>query len=105
MHIHDVVIKNGNIVDGSGKKPFLGDIAIDEGKITKVGEVINSGKKEIDADGKLSVNYRCDAPIGSGLGTTGAINVALMAAINGSENAEELSLIHISEPTRLRRIS
>ena len=53
MHIHDLVIRNGSIVDGSGKKPFLGDIAIDEGKITKVGEVINSGKKEIDADGNL----------------------------------------------------
>ena len=53
MHIHDLVIRNGNIVDGSGKKPFLGDIAIDEGKITKVGEVINSGKKEIDAGGNL----------------------------------------------------
>ena len=53
MHIHDLVIRNGNIVDGSGKKPFLGDIAIDEGKITRVGEVINSGKKEIDADGNL----------------------------------------------------
>ena len=53
MHIHDLVIRNGNIVDGSGKKPFLGDIAIDEGNITKVGEVINSGKKEIDADGNL----------------------------------------------------
>ena len=53
MHIHDLVIRNGNIVDGSGKKPFLGDIAIDEGKITKVGEVINSGKKEIDACGNL----------------------------------------------------
>ena len=53
MHIHDLVIRNGNIVDGSGKKPFLGDIAIDDGKITKVGEVINSGKKEIDAAGNL----------------------------------------------------
>ena len=53
MHIHDLVIRNGNIVDGSGKKPFLGDIAIDEGKITKVGEVINYGKKEIDACGNL----------------------------------------------------
>ena len=51
MHIHDLVIRNGNIVDG-GKKPFLGDIAGDDGKITKVGEVINSGK-EIDADGNL----------------------------------------------------
>ena len=53
VHIHDLVIRNGNIVDGSGKKPFLGDIAIDDGKITKVGEVINSGKKEIDANGNL----------------------------------------------------
>ena len=53
MHIHDLVIRNGNIVDGSGKKPFLGDIAIDDGKITKVGEVINSGKKEIDANGNI----------------------------------------------------
>ena len=53
MHIHDLVIRNGNIVDGSGKKSFLGDIAIDDGKITKVGEVINSGKKEIDANGNL----------------------------------------------------
>jgi N-acyl-D-aspartate/D-glutamate deacylase len=53
MHIHDLVIRNGNIVDGSGKKPFLGDIAIDDGKITKVGEVINSAKKEIDANGNL----------------------------------------------------
>ena len=60
------------------------------------GEVVNvainihaHASLEIDAEGKLSVNYRCDAPVGSGLGTTGAINVALMAAINGSENAEE----------------
>tara|TARA_B100001778_G_scaffold300533_1_gene275992 strand:- start:29 stop:808 length:780 start_codon:yes stop_codon:yes gene_type:complete len=60
------------------------------------GEVVNvainihaHASLEIDAGGKLSVNYRCDAPVGSGLGTTGAINVALMAAIKGSENAEE----------------
>ena len=60
------------------------------------GEVVNvainihaHASLEIDGEGKLSVNYRCEAPVGSGLGTTGAINVALMAAIKGSENAEE----------------
>ena len=60
------------------------------------GEVVNvainihaHASLEIDDEGRLSVNYRCDAPVGSGLGTTGAINVALMAAINGAENAEE----------------
>ena len=62
------------------------------------GEVVNvainihaHASLEIDDDGKLSVNYRCDAPVGSGLGTTGAINVALMAAIHGSDNAEEVA--------------
>ena len=46
---------------------------------------------EVDESGKLSVSYTCDVPIGSGLGTTGAINVALMAVIKGAENSEELA--------------
>ena len=31
-NLHDVVIRNGKIIDGSGKKPFTGDIAVDNGK-------------------------------------------------------------------------
>ena len=27
--MHDLVIRNGLVVDGSGGKPFIGDIAID----------------------------------------------------------------------------
>jgi len=44
-----------------------------------------------DDSGKISTTYGCDIPIGSGLGTSGAINVALMAAIKGAENSEELA--------------
>ena len=51
--LHDLVIRNGKIVDGSGKKPFLGDVAIDNGKISAVGIVENPGKKEIDAKGNI----------------------------------------------------
>ena len=51
--LHDLVIRNGKIVDGSGKKPFMGDIAIDNGKISIVGIVENSGQKEIDAKGNV----------------------------------------------------
>ena len=47
--LHDLVIRNGKIVDGSGKNPFHGDVAIDNGKISAVGIVENPGKKEIDA--------------------------------------------------------
>ena len=50
-NLHDVVIRNGKIIDGSGAKPFIGDIAIDEGKISLIGEIKGLGKKEIDAKG------------------------------------------------------
>ena len=51
--LHDLVIRNGKIIDGTGKKPFFGDIAIDNGKISAVGIVENQGKKEVDAKGNL----------------------------------------------------
>ena len=50
---HDLVIRNGKIIDGSGSKPFFGDIAIDDGKITSVGKIESSGKKEFDAKANL----------------------------------------------------
>ena len=37
--MHDLVIRNGKIVDGSGEKAFIGDIAIDKDRISKVGPV------------------------------------------------------------------
>jgi N-acyl-D-amino-acid deacylase len=51
--MHDLVIRNGKIFDGSGDKPFVGDVAIDDGKISFVGKVTNSGKEEIDAHNNL----------------------------------------------------
>ena len=50
---HDLVIRNGKIIDGSGSKPFFGDIAIDNGIITSVGKINGSGNKELDAQGNL----------------------------------------------------
>ena len=52
-NIHDLVIRNGKIIDGSGKKPFFGDVAIDNGKITSAGKIKGSGKEELDAKGNL----------------------------------------------------
>ena len=52
-NLHDLVIRNGKILDGSGRKSFFGDIAIDDGKITSVGKIERSGKEELDAKGNL----------------------------------------------------
>ena len=42
--MHDLVIRNGKVVDGSGEEAFMGDIAIDGDRITKVGLVEDQGK-------------------------------------------------------------
>src|SRR5882724_11328906 len=49
----DLVIRGGNIADGSGGEMFEGDVAISGGRITEVGKVLGRGKEEIDARGKL----------------------------------------------------
>ena len=51
--VHDLVIRNGHIVDGTGAPAFDGDIAITDGVITEVGSVDGRGEREIDADGRL----------------------------------------------------
>ena len=48
---HDIVIRGGNIVDGTGNKPFHADIAIDGDQITAIGKVGSKGKKELNAEG------------------------------------------------------
>ena len=49
----DIVIRNGTIIDGSGRAPIQGDIAIERGRITAVGKVSARGTEEIDAKGKI----------------------------------------------------
>jgi len=51
--MHDLVIRNATIVDGTGKDRFRGDVAIDDGRITAVGQVSDEGTNEIDANGKV----------------------------------------------------
>lgn len=52
--MYDVVIRNGKIIDGTGSPWYYGDIAIDQGKIAKIGKLSGChGKIEIDANQKI----------------------------------------------------
>jgi N-acyl-D-amino-acid deacylase len=51
--MHDLVIRGGTIVDGTGGEPFSGDIAVDGGLIVQVGGTAAAGRQELDADGLL----------------------------------------------------
>ena len=49
----DIVIRNGTIIDGSGKPGFEADIAIHSGRIVAIGQAVGDGVEEIEAQGKL----------------------------------------------------
>ena len=67
---HDIVIRGGELVDGTGGAPFQGDLAIDGDAITAVGKVDGQGKREIDAKGLavtpgfVDLHTHLDAQIG-----------------------------------------
>jgi N-acyl-D-amino-acid deacylase len=49
--MHDLVIRNGLVVDGTGAPASVGDVAISNGVITDVGIVDGSAHRTVDADG------------------------------------------------------
>ena len=51
--MHDIVIRGGTIIDGTGKAAVSGDVAISAGRIAAVGGKQGPAKRDIDADGLL----------------------------------------------------
>ena len=51
--LHDIVIRGGEVVDGTGAGPRRADVAIDGDRITVVGDVPGAGTIELDATGRL----------------------------------------------------
>jgi N-acyl-D-aspartate/D-glutamate deacylase len=50
---HDLVIRGGTIVDGTGAARFSGDVGIDGDRITAIGSDVGKGAREIDATDKV----------------------------------------------------
>ena len=51
--MHDLVIRGGSIIDGTGAETFTGDIAIDNGVLSEVGGKAGPGAREVQAGGLL----------------------------------------------------
>jgi N-acyl-D-aspartate/D-glutamate deacylase len=50
---HDLVIRGGTVVDGTGTPGFTADIAVDGERIIEVGEVSGAARRTIEADGAI----------------------------------------------------
>ena len=55
MAEHDIVIRGGNVIDGTGAPAHTADVAFRDGVVTEVGKVSGSGRREVDADGALVI--------------------------------------------------
>ena len=51
--MHDVIIRGGKIVDGTGKPAFIGDVAIAQGRVAAVGKDLGNARRTVKADGLL----------------------------------------------------
>ncbi|MEM7407932.1 MAG: amidohydrolase family protein [Pseudomonadota bacterium] len=59
--MHDLVIRNGTIIDGTGAPRRSGDLAIDDGRISAIGNVAARGRREVDARDRLVLPGWVDA--------------------------------------------
>src|SRR5215470_3027342 len=48
---HDLVMRGGTIIDGSGAPPITGDVAVDGERLTQVGGRAGAARRELNADG------------------------------------------------------
>ena len=57
----DLVIRNATVIDGTRAPRFQADIGVSAGKISRLGEIKEKGKTEIDATGKIAAPGFIDA--------------------------------------------
>ena len=55
MAEHDLIVRNGSLIDGTGADARPADVAMRDGVIVEVGEVSGTATQEIDADGALVI--------------------------------------------------
>ncbi|HJP83803.1 MAG TPA: amidohydrolase family protein, partial [Fimbriimonadaceae bacterium] len=50
---YDLLIRGGRVIDGTGNPAYFADVAVDKGKIVKIGQNLGSGETEMDAKGMI----------------------------------------------------
>jgi N-acyl-D-aspartate/D-glutamate deacylase len=50
---HDLVIRNGTVIDGTGVARYRADVGISGDRIATIGRIATKGRREIDADGMV----------------------------------------------------
>ncbi len=88
--MYDLIIKNALIYDGSGEKPFYGNVAVLDGKITDVSrEDLGAAKQVVDAEGLalspgfIDVHAHSDSDIGCAPNRIHVLRMGVTTEISG----------------------
>ncbi|KAA0892598.1 amidohydrolase family protein [Pusillimonas sp. ANT_WB101] len=49
--MHDLLVRGGTVIDGTGSPAFVADVAITDGRVQAVGTGLGPARRELDADG------------------------------------------------------
>ena len=87
--MHDLVITNGTVVDGSGGEPVRGDVAVDGDRIVAVGALDDTdARRTIDAEGCLVTPWLRRHPHpprrAAGVGSDGVVVVLARRDLGGA---------------------
>ena len=67
MTTHDLIIRKGVVIDGSGSPRIEADLAVDGSKIVAIGDLSNAqGRAEIDAEGMIDYRIYASAMVWHG---------------------------------------
>src|ERR1700744_5559790 len=55
MTDYDLILRGGNLADGTGTSIREADVAVKDGRIAAIGAIVGEGAEEIDARGKLVI--------------------------------------------------
>ena len=67
--MHDILIQNGSVIDGSGSPAYAADVAVNGGKIAAIGHNLGPARQVIDAAGKavtpgfIDIHRHADAEV------------------------------------------
>ena len=50
---HDIIIRDGLVVDGTGTAPYRADVAIDGDRISAIGRIDSSARRTLNAEGRI----------------------------------------------------
>ncbi len=49
--MHDLIIRGAQVFDGQGNSPVIADVAVDQGRVSAIGQLTGQAREEVDAKG------------------------------------------------------